>query len=632
MEQARGRRERLFPEGKYRGHAVRSGGEADPDDAPEREGEQDPSKNGMYYFRIYMWLLTYLKKYKWQMALFICCGLLISLSQMSVFRVLQYIIDDVVMAGNSEKFFTAVGVLLLILVCMFGAMAANNLLSRLIREKASRDLQFDCIKQLRKLSFSYFENRPAGETLSLLNSDVQSVQGIYQRHFPNLVNNALLLFVALGFVLHLNAMLTLATLPCFFLYYLVGPYLTKKTAFWGKTARDRRTEWNRKIYESVTGILEIRAHRGEQWDLGRFEQKLDSYNESQKMQFIFRGLRGLARQFSSFAGMMVMFVFGAYLNRIGSLSVGEFVAFTMYYGMLNRQSSQLISIFMDQSLLLHHGEKLKMFMDLKPDIKEAEQPVKLPQIKGELRFENVWFRYAGRDVLQGFSLDIRPGERVALVGTSGGGKSTILKLINRFYDPQRGAIFLDGVPLTQLSLDQLRDAIGVVFQETYLFGTTVRENIRFGNPEATDEQVEQAARAANAHEFIMALPNGYDTYVGERGVKLSGGQRQRISIARMFVKNPRIVLLDEATSALDSVSEKEVLKALEELMRGRTTIAVAHRLSTVQHYDRIIAVKDGKAAEAVIREERLALAGAQGEAGNVAASEGMRMARGESGT
>jgi ATP-binding cassette subfamily B protein/subfamily B ATP-binding cassette protein MsbA len=265
-------------------------------------------------------------------------------------------------------------------------------------------------------------------------------------------------------------------------------------------------------------------------------------------------------------------------------------------------------------------------------VKEAEQPVKLPQIKGELRFENVWFRYAGKDVLQGFSLDIRPGERVALVGTSGGGKSTILKLINRFYDPQRGAVLLDGVPLTQLSLDQLRDAIGVVFQETYLFGTTVRENIRFGNPEATDEQVEQAAMAANAHEFIMALPNGYDTYVGERGVKLSGGQRQRISIARMFVKNPRIILLDEATSALDSVSEKEVLKALEELMKGRTTIAVAHRLTTVQDYDRIIAVKDGKAVEAVIREERLALAGAHGEAGIVAAGEGMRMARGELGS
>jgi ATP-binding cassette subfamily B protein/subfamily B ATP-binding cassette protein MsbA len=622
----------MFPGGKSRGHAVQGGGRADPDDAPELESDQDPSKNGMYYFRIYMWLLTYLKKYKGQMALFICCGLLISLSQMSVTRVLQYIIDDVVMAGNSEKFFTAVGVLLLILICMFGAMAASNLLSRLIREKASRDLQFDCIKQLRKLSFSYFENRPAGETLSLLNSDVQSVQGIYQRHFPNLVNNALLLFVALGFVLHLNAMLTLATLPCFFLYYLVGPYLTKKTAFWGKTARDRRTEWNRKIYESVTGTLEIRAHRSEQWDLGRFEQKLDSYNESQKMQFVFRGLRGLARQFSSFAGMMVMFVFGAYFNRTGSLSVGEFVAFTMYYGMLNRQSSQLISIFMDQSLLLHQGEKLKTFMELQPDVKEAEQPVKLPQIKGELRFENVWFRYAGKDVLQGFSLDIRPGERVALVGTSGGGKSTILKLINRFYDPQRGAVLLDGVPLTQLSLDQLRDAIGVVFQETYLFGTTVRENIRFGNPEATDEQVEQAAMAANAHEFIMALPNGYDTYVGERGVKLSGGQRQRISIARMFVKNPRIILLDEATSALDSVSEKEVLKALEELMKGRTTIAVAHRLTTVQDYDRIIAVKDGKAVEAVIREERLALAGAHGEAGIVAAGEGMRMARGELGS
>ncbi|WP_284645036.1 ABC transporter ATP-binding protein [Paenibacillus silviterrae] len=560
--------------------------------------ERDPSKNGMYYFKIYMWLLSYLKPYKWQMLLFILCGLLISLSQMSIFRVLQHIIDDIVMAGNTAKFQMIVGVLLLILLCMFAAMAANNLLSRLIREKASRDLQFDCIKQLRRLSFSYYEKHAVGETLSLLNSDVQAIQMIYQRHFPNLINNALLLFVAFGFVLHLNAALTFVTLPCFLLYYLAGPYLTKKTSFWGKIARDRRTEWNRKIYESITGLTELRAYRSEAWDLERFELKHESYNESQRKQFIFRGLRALARQLSSFAGMMVMFIYGAYLNRIGALSVGEFVAFTMYYQMLNRQSTQLVSIFMDQSLLLHQGEKLKDFMGLKPEVTEADHPKVLPSIRGGISFRGVRFGYGGQPILTSFTLDVKAGERVALVGTSGNGKSTILKLIDRFYDPHEGEIRLDGVPLKQLSLNQLRDAIGIVFQETYLFGTTIRENIRFGLPDAADDQIVDAARAANAHDFIMELPNGYDTDVGERGIKLSGGQRQRIAIARLFIKNPRIVLLDEATSALDNVSEREVLNALELLMKGRTTIAVAHRLSTVRDYDRIVVVKDGMVAEA----------------------------------
>lgn len=601
VAKVRGDEERIRGEtrnrGQGQGEARGRGRRRDPDDDWDYDDLKDTSKNGKYYFIIYMWLLTYLKPYKWQMVLFIVCGLIISLSQMSIFRVLQHIIDDVVMAGNTSKFQVVVGILVLILLCMFAAMAANNLLSRLIREKASRDLQFDCIRQLRKLSFSYYESHAVGETLSLLNSDVQSVQGIYQRHFPSLINNGLLLFVAFGFVLHLNAQLTLITLPCFFLFYIVGPYLTKKSSFWGKITRDRRTEWNRKIYESVTGVTEMRAYKSEAWDLERFEQKHESFNESQKKQYIYRGLRMLARQLSSFVGMMVMFVYGAYLNRIGALTVGEFVAFTMYYQMLNRQSSQIVSIFMDQSLLLHQGEKLKQFMELKQQVTEAEKPRLLPGIKGEIGFRDVRFSYGDREILRSFTLHIRAGERVALVGTSGNGKSTILKLIDRFYDPSEGEITLDGVPLKQLSLNQLRDAIGIVFQETYLFGASIRENIRFGRPEATDEQVMEAAISANAHEFIMKLPDGYDTYVGERGVKLSGGQRQRISIARMFIKNPSIVLLDEATSALDNVSEREVLKALDQLMKGRTTVTVAHRLSTVRDYDRIVVVKDGRAAE-----------------------------------
>jgi ATP-binding cassette subfamily B protein/subfamily B ATP-binding cassette protein MsbA len=200
-------------------------------------------------------------------------------------------------------------------------------------------------------------------------------------------------------------------------------------------------------------------------------------------------------------------------------------------------------------------------------------------------------------VIQRFTLDIQPGEKIALVGSSGNGKSTILKLAARFYDPLEGEIRLDGVLLKMLALDQLRDAMGYVFQETYLFGTTVRENILFGQPDATDEQIIEAAKAAFAHDFILELPEGYETLVGERGVKLSGGQKQRISIARLFLKNPAIVLLDEATSALDNQSEREVQRALDQLLKGRTTITVAHRLSTIRKVDRIVVMDQGSISE-----------------------------------
>jgi ATP-binding cassette subfamily B protein/subfamily B ATP-binding cassette protein MsbA len=202
-----------------------------------------------------------------------------------------------------------------------------------------------------------------------------------------------------------------------------------------------------------------------------------------------------------------------------------------------------------------------------------------------------------RPTISDFHLDIAPGERIALVGSSGNGKSTIVKLLGRFYDPTEGDIALDGASIRSMSLGRLRDAVGFVFQETYLFGSSVRENIRFGNPDASDEEIEQAARAAFAHEFITELPQGYDTPLGERGVKLSGGQKQRIAIARMLVKNPAIIVLDEATSALDNVSEKEVLQALSKLSTGRTTIAIAHRLSTIRDYDRIAVLEDGMIRE-----------------------------------
>ncbi len=272
--------------------------------------------------------------------------------------------------------------------------------------------------------------------------------------------------------------------------------------------------------------------------------------------------------------------------------------------------SSLIGNLAQQGMMLEQAHPIRRLMLLKPLVEEPEHPIPTGAINGRITFKEVGFRYPNRPpVIRDFTLDIRPGERLALVGTSGNGKSTLLKLVDRFYDPQEGTIELDGVPITRLSFQDLRSSTGYVLQESYLFGFSVRENIRFGRPEASDEEIEQAAKAAMAHEFILQLPQGYDTLVGDRGMKLSGGQKQRIAIARMLISDPKIVLLDEATSALDNVSEAEVKTALDRLFEGRTMIAVAHRLSTIKDFDRIVVMDEGTIAEIGTYEQLIAREG-----------------------
>ncbi len=261
----------------------------------------------------------------------------------------------------------------------------------------------------------------------------------------------------------------------------------------------------------------------------------------------------------------------------------------------------------EQRVLMYQAEKLYTFMNLQPAVAEPEHPVEAAAIKGSLQFSQVKFGYQpDRPVLEAFNLTVPSGAKVALVGSSGSGKSTVIKLAGRFYDADQGDILLDGISVRRLSFDVLRNSFGYVFQETYLFGSSVKENIRFGRPDASDEDVMEAAKAACAHDFIMELPEGYDTYVGERGIRLSGGQKQRIAIARMFIKNPRVILLDEATSALDNESEAIVQEALDRLMKGRTLLAVAHRLSTIRNFDLIAVMKDGRVLEQGTYEQLMA--------------------------
>lgn len=552
----------------------------------------------IHAFHVYGWAISYLTNYRRHLILFILCGLLLSISELVVPKFLQLVVDDVVPNRNTRLLLVMLGVVAGCVALIIALTAVRNLLQRIFSMKAGKDLQFALFRHLRLLGFAYHEQNPVGKTLSLLNTEVDAVQLLYRWMFPEMVQRILMLLLFGVVMLATNVKLSLITIPCFLSYYVISPYFQHLASRYISATKTYRMLYNKKIYDSVSASMELRAHSAEQWDMGRL---MDSTNHIVKLivKYQLNGhLCQNLRAMTTSMGLLLVFGFGARDIQAGTLSVGEMVAFFLYYLLFMRSVTSLVSLITDQRVAISQAEALYDFLQIRPEVSEAPHPRQLQEIKGHISFREVSFGYNRKDpILKSFGLDIRKGERIALVGTSGNGKSTVLKLIGRFYDPTEGEVLIDGVSLRDLSFGQLRHSIGYVFQDTYLFGTTVRENIRFGSPEATDEQIREAAKAANAHEFIMQFPNGYESLVGERGIKLSGGQRQRIAIARMFLKNPAIVLLDEATSALDNVSEKEVQHALDRLLVGRTTIAVAHRLSTVKDYDRIVLIEEGQAAE-----------------------------------
>ncbi|MCI3921602.1 ABC transporter ATP-binding protein/permease [Paenibacillus sp. TRM 82003] len=522
-------------------------------------------------------------------------------------KAVQYFIDEVVSGRNAAPFVWLLALLGAMELASLGATAWRNVLQRRIQEQAARDLMTEMFGQLRRLGFAHYERHPAGETLGLFQTEVLSAVRLFREYVPEILRYALTLLALLGLILHLSWQLSAWIVPFFLSYYLIGPYFEKRASLWAKEANKQRRQTNRGLYDVVSALQENRAYGTARWGVGRVVEQLRELHETMLRQYFHAYMRGTVRRVTTGLGAVAVFAYGIALVREGALSVGGFVAYSIFYFQVMRALTVIVTLMTEQRIVLQQAESLYAFMKSEPQVKEPEQPVFLPEVRGEIEFRNVRFGYPERpETVRGFSLRAAPGSKIALIGESGGGKSTILKLIARFYDPQEGEVLLDGVPLTRLSFVQLRSSIGYVFQETYLFGGTVRENIRFGQPDADDAAVEAAARAAYAHDFIARLPDGYDTIVGERGLKLSGGQKQRIAIARLFVKNPAIVLLDEATSALDNASEQEVQRALDSLLAGRTTIAVAHRLSTVRDFDRLVVFDEGRIAEEGTYDELLA--------------------------
>ncbi len=473
------------------------------------------------------------------------------------------------------------------------------------------DIRRDVYRHLQRLSLRFYEDKQTGQLMSRTVNDTDLLEQLVAHAIPDVLVNVLMLAGVTAVLVRLSwqlALLSMIPIP-FILLAMQGFARYVRPAF-----RQRQVELgelNAALNDNLSGIREIQAFTREDAEANRIWSRIVRYRDS-----LLRALRLMAVfhpsvEFASAMGTIVLIYFGGRLVLDRTLPIADLVAYFLYLELLYQPVRALSNVWESIQQSLAGAERIAELLDQAPDVAERPTAVEFPgRAKGAVRFQDVSFRYSvGNMVLENINLDIAPGSLVALVGPTGVGKTTLAMLIPRFYDVCAGTITLDGHDLRDLTLDSLRRQISIVLQEVFLFHGTVRENILFGRPDATEEQMIESARVANAHDFITELPQGYDTVIGERGVKLSGGQRQRLAIARAVLKDAPILILDEATSSVDTETELLIQQALERLMEGRTTIVIAHRLSTVRRADKIVVLQNGKIVEQGTHDELIAQGG-----------------------
>lgn len=503
-------------------------------------------------------------------------------------------------------------VLLALILIRSACNVCYGFLGHCMGAKMERDMRRELFAHYERQSFAFHSRRSAGSLMTVLSNDLTSMTELFH-HGPEDLLAFLIKFPGAFFILlSINVPLTL-------LVFLLLPPLTlaalRADKAFEKAALENRadlTEMNGQVEDVLSGIRTVKAFGCEDRELERFTRRNNRYTDSKCRFYRLESLfYDTVQSYPQFLTMIVVF-FGALFLGNGTLDVPVLVTFLLYVGSL----SEPITLLLNFMRLYEEGKagflRFSEMMDVQPEITQSSSPVTLPDGPKSVEFDDVSFRYdeAAEDVLRHVSFTVPAGQTAAFVGASGIGKTTVCSLIARFYDATGGSVRIGGTDVRELSFESLRHTVGIVQQEVCLFNGTIRDNIRYGSPDASDEEVERAAACADLHDFILSLPQGYDTLVGTKGVRLSGGQRQRVSIARLFLRSPDILLLDEATSALDYESEAAVQRSLERLMEGRTAILVAHRLSTVQHADRIYVLSEGGIVESGSHEELLRQNGA----------------------
>lgn len=554
--------------------------------------------------------VPYYKKYTKVMIMDLFCASLTTICEMVLPLILRYITNQGLRDMTSLTIRTIIGIGAL----YFGLRIIDGMASfymaytgHVMGAAIETDMRQDAFAHLQKLSDNYFNNTKVGQIMSRITSDLFDVTE-FAHHCPEEFFIAFLKTVV-SFII-----LAGINLPLTLIIFLLIPVMAVSCTYFNlqvrkafKHQRNHIGELNARIEDSLLGNRVVRAFANEKIEIEKFNRdNLEFLEIKRKTYKYMAAFQNTIRMFDGLMYVVVIVAGGIFMIK-GLIEPGDLVAYTLYVTTLLATIRRIIEFAEQFQRGITGVERFMELMDASVDIFDEEGAVPLHDVKGNITFHQVSFEYPDdhNPVLSSINLDIKKGEKVALVGPSGGGKTTLCNLIPRFYDPMEGEILIDGQDIRNVTLESLRSTVGVVQQDVYLFSGTVFENIEYGHPGASKEDVIQAAKLAGAHEFITGLKDGYSTYVGERGVKLSGGQKQRISIARVFLKNPQVLILDEATSALDNESEHLVSQSLERLAVGRTTLTIAHRLTTIQNADRILVLSDSNIVEEGNHEELL---------------------------
>lgn len=555
-------------------------------------------------------LLSYYKPYIGTFLLDMFFAVVASAIALVVPLIVRYITSEVIyLEEGAKERIIQLGILLIILVVIqFLSNFYITNIGHVMGAKMEYNMRAEIFEHYQKLSFSFFDDQKVGQLMSRITNDLFDITELLHHGPENIVISLIKIIGAFIILFGISKYLTAASfviLPFMFIYVF---FLNKKMRKIFKENRKKVADINSRTEDNLSGIRVVKSFANEDIEMAKFKEGNDAFLKTKKNSYLYLGLFQSGMTAFILLVNIVVIITGAVLISDGLVEIPDFIAFLLYINTFT-EPIRVIVDFTEQFQNGYTGfERFTEILNIEPDIKDGEDAVDLTDVKGDILFDDVSFKYkdGAHRVLRHIDLDIEAGSYVALVGSSGGGKTTLCSLIPRFYDVTNGSIKIDGTDIRDIKLKSLRDHIGIVQQDVYLFAGTVIENISYGRPGATREEIIEAAKFANAHDFIMELPNGYDTDIGQRGIKLSGGQKQRLSIARVFLKNPPILIFDEATSALDNESENIVKESLEKLAKNRTTIVIAHRLSTVRNAERILVLTENGIEESGTHDELMA--------------------------
>ena len=550
----------------------------------------------------YSRLLYFVKPYYKRMIFAVFCMIVAAAAYLVVPWLIKNVVDQVLDEKNMFMLNLIVGAIILIFLIRGFATYGQTYNMSYIGQRVIIDVRESIFNHLQKLSLSYFDRRKTGVIMSNLTNDVAALQTAVVDNLISFITESVTLIGSLVSMLLIDWKLTLVT-------FITVPVVLIIINVFGKKLRVAGHDVQGRVAD-ISAVRVVKSFAREDFERKRFEDENDRNFRAVIKATKLTSLLSPMVEFSAAIAVAVILWYGGYSVVTGTITAGSLIAFLIYAINLSNPVKRLSQVYGNIQKALAAADRVFEILDTKTDVVEKTDAVALPNIKGDVEFKDVSFSYDGEKMaLENFTLSVKAGESVALVGPSGAGKTTLANLLPRFYDVTGGSITIDGYDIKDVTFKSLREQIGLVPQETVLFNATIKENILYGRLDATDEEVYEAAKAANVLEFVEKMPDGLDTIVGERGSSLSGGQRQRVAIARAILKDPRILILDEATSALDTESEKLVQEALDRLMKGRTAFVIAHRLSTVQNAHQIVVLNQGRLVEQGTHQELLAVDG-----------------------